>query len=128
VSEKAELHPDTLAYREYGTSLPEGRTASLAITLVRNDTDLPSGRVARLLRARAHGLVSILDYPNGPRHPLLWFQNEDQLGLCVADGDQTMAPELREIVKWYLSEFFLDVAAIDPELARLSERRSAYLT
>jgi hypothetical protein len=114
----ADVPAGTLACREYSHPLPEGRAASIIIILVRNDTEVPSARLARLLKARAHGRVSILDYPHGPRRPLVWFQTEDQLGLCLANGDEGMAVELRQIVAWYLSTFFLDIAAVDPELSR----------
>lgn len=114
----ADVPAGTLACREYSHALPAGRRVSIIITLLRDDTELPSARLARLLKARAHGRISVLNYPNGPKRPLVWFQTEDQLGLCLAQGDEGMAPELRPIVAWYLSTFFLDIAAIDPELSR----------
>jgi hypothetical protein len=103
---------------------PKGAARRWALPWSVTKTNLPSGHLARLLKVRAHGLVSVMHYKDGLRRPLVWFQNEDKLGVCAANGDQAMAPELREIVKWYLGEFFFDIAAIDPELSRLNERKS----
>jgi hypothetical protein len=71
------------------------------------------------LNARAHGRILVINYPDGPKQPLVWFQTEDRIGLCIASGDEGMAPELRQIISWYLFKFFIDIAVIDPELSRL---------
>ena len=114
-----DLPDGVLAYREYEIAAPDGRTGSIGFTLGRADADSPAADFARQAQARAHGLVSILDYPGAPRHPAIWLQTEAQLGISVADEDEELSDDLRQIVARYLAVFFNDIAAIAPELAAI---------
>jgi hypothetical protein len=112
--------PDgAVAYREYEVPLAEGGNASMGFTLARRDADSIASDLARALHARAYGFVSILDYPAAPRHPVVWLQLPTQLALTVADGDEDLSEDLKQIIARYLIQFIRDIAPIAPELAAL---------
>jgi hypothetical protein len=84
----------------------------------RPDADHRYSRLARQMKAEAHGLISIVCYPDGPKKPVIWFRTERHLALCVADDDEAMPIRLQQLIRWYLLQFFHDVAGagIAPEL------------
>ena len=121
------LPAGVVAYREYEVPLAQGGTASMAFTLVRRDAESFASDVARSLQAGAYGFVSILDYPGAPRHPVVWLQLPTQLALMVADGDDDLSQDLKQIIARRLLQFISDIAPIAPDLAALhfeSEGRS----
>jgi hypothetical protein len=114
-----DLPDGALAYREYEVTTPSGESGSLALTLGDADADFMPARFAKHAGARAFGLVSILGFSDAPRYPVIWLQMESQIGVTVADGDDDLSPELRQIIARYLAVFFNDIAPVAPELAAL---------
>ena len=113
------LPAGAVAYREYEVPLAQGGTASLAFTLAGQDANSVVFDVARSLQAVAYGFVSILDYPGAPRHPVVWLQLPTQLALMVADGDEDLSQDLKQIIARRLMQFISDIAPIAPQLAAL---------
>src|SRR4051812_24379951 len=113
-----------IAYREYVIPAPGGGTANIAFTLRRAGT-APPGDFAPRTDARAHGLVSLVDYPGAPRHPAMWEQSDSGLRLTAADQDRDLSPEISQLIARYLAVFFNDVAAVAPDLAAVRPRCAA---
>jgi hypothetical protein len=65
------------------------------------------------------GLVSIRGLPDAPRYPVIWVNTDAKVGVTVADEDDDLSPELKQIISRYLAVFFNDIASIAPELAAL---------
>ncbi len=117
--------PDgVVACREYEVPLAEGGTARMAFTLVRRDLESVACDLARALRARAYGFISIVDYPAAPRHPVVWMQLPTQLALTVAEGDEDVGDDLKRIIARHLIQFIGDIASIAPELAFFCLKRA----
>jgi len=111
--------PGTVAYREYHVPLADGGIAMMAFTLAHRGADSIAGDLASTLGARAYGFISILDYPTAPRHPVVWLQLPTQLALTVADDDEDLSEDLKQIISRYLIQFISDIAPTAPELASL---------
>jgi len=114
-----DLPAGAVAYREYQVPLVEGGAASLAFTLGRTDIDSVAAELAHSVGARAYGLVSLVGYPGAPRYPVVWLQLPTQLALTVADGDEDLGEDLKQIIARYLIQFIADIAPVAPELAAL---------
>jgi len=115
-----ERHPvGAVAYREYEVPLADGGNASMAFMLAHQDADSIASDLARAVHARAYGFVFIRDYPGGPRYPVVWLQMPTQLALTVANGDEDLSEDLKQIIVRHLIQFFRDIAPIAPELAAL---------
>jgi hypothetical protein len=115
------LAAGVVAYREYEVALAQGGTASMTFTLASRNAESVVSDVARSLQAGAYGFVSILDYPGAPRHPVIWLQLPTQFALMVADGDEDLSPDLKQIIARRLMKFISDIAPIAPELAALHQ-------
>src|SRR3954471_10722397 len=113
-----------IAYREYEIPAPGGGTANVAFTLRRAGTSPPDDFTPRA-DARAHGLVSLVDYPGAPRHPAMWEQSDNGLRLTAADQDRDLGPEISQLIARYLAVFFNDVAAVAPDLPAVRPRCAA---
>ena len=113
------LPAGAVAYREYEVPLAEGGNASMAFMLAHKDADSIASDLARAVHARAYGFVLIRDYPAAPRYPVVWLQLPTQLTLTVADGDDDLSEDLKQIIARHLMQFIRDIAPIAPELAAL---------
>jgi len=50
---------------------------------------------------------------------VVWLQLPTQLALTVADGDEDLGEDLKQIIARYLIQFIADIAPVAPELAAL---------
>jgi hypothetical protein len=106
-----------VVYHEYEVELPTGPMVSLAITLGDLKADNLSARFARENKALAYGLVSILEMPNAPTHPIVWMVDDYELSLATEEDDPSISEEVEELVQLYLRLFFIQTAPIAPQLA-----------
>src|SRR4051794_18004263 len=103
--------PDgTIPYREYEVELSDGSTASLAFTLCEFDADTVAARLAHEQNAAAYGMVSVLDMPGAPEHPIVWMVDATQFMLATERGDAPISQELETVIELYVRLFFIQLA------------------
>ena len=117
--------PDgALVRREYDVTMPDGQKAGLAFTLGDPSANSNSAGLARLAGASVYGLVSLIDVPAPPKHPVLWMQHDFDLRLAVADDDE-IGEELQAVISRYLGIFFAEIVPIIAAVAQLERNLPA---
>jgi hypothetical protein len=108
---------DALVRREYDVTMPDGQKAALAFTLGDPSANSNSAGLARLAGASVYGLVSLIDVPAPPKHPVLWMQRDFDLFLAVADDDE-IGEELQAVISRHLGIFFAEIVPIIAAVAQ----------
>jgi hypothetical protein len=105
-----------LMYAEYRVPLPEGGMSTFAFTLEPAEVDGLTKKLDGSARIDAHGVVTLLGYPTGPSHPVMWSKVGDRIALSGSDQDAPLADDLRGTIAHYLALFLADLAPVVSEL------------
>jgi hypothetical protein len=105
-----------LVYAEYQVPLAQGGTSTFAFSVEPPGRD-GLAKPPNCAALETHGLVTLIDYPTGPTHPITWWKMQDTVTVTASDLDEPLADDLKAEIARYLTLFLADVAPIMSELS-----------